>query len=701
MTEAEIQSWFENNIENGGLLDSISGIEDVKDTIKSWDGDNQIPPFTVDYLMRKKCYLAADAVLNSFACLELVSANKSVSRTVGEILRPDLVCFNVEDNVVVLIELKENAQAARQAMTELLAYEHEIQNHLPFLSFTDIYFVVVSPEWPTLLDHSLAALNTWSNRRVLGLSLETTSNKISLKPHLPNTWSYLRANGLPPQSIYTMNLCLYPNVNNTNNGEEPPFEINVVREIISRKSEQIRATGFLLAWDNTYPNVQAKWIITVGVIHPIQFFMHSQIHGDETRECNLTHFLNNEDFDHIYNSPHALHEVVKEAVIFLKNKWDVRFEDLLDWDAQREHISHTSIPIFGDFFGELYGYALQRFVPTTTMHDWTDYRFAISLIDELTHHKPLSDGVFRCSDLFRIAANLSIYATCVGNIELNDGKIGQRIWIGKREWSKLELLQIIQEVLILVDGVKNITPFEFDRSKDNQSLFDEFAKWLDGCFLVEICDEIHRAIFGLGTQLGLLFDRFIADSISFECLPDEFQDGTVVSVISNLIFLAFEEDSINYPDAEEIDYHRNMLTVHGLTPSQKISLTQFNNTSSVNFAIIKALENHLLPLIDLLVFPVHLMSNKVKFVNIDWNYLIDGAKKLFNGGDKFPSLVFTANGSLGIQSGTRLAKLNLLQPVQDPEAAIYFIDEVSGISTAVLKEWSEIKSVLENYQNLK
>lgn len=699
MTEAEIQSWFENTIVNGDLLDSISGIEDVKATIKSWDGDNQIPPFTVDYLMRKKCYLAADAVLNSFACIDLVSANKSVSKTVGEILRPDLVCFNAEENVVVLIELKENAQTARQAMTELLAYEHEIQNHLPFLSSADIYFVIVSPEWSTLLDHSLAALNTWSNRRVLGLLLENSSNKISLKPHLPNTWSYLRANGLPPQSIYTMNMCLYPN-GNDNNSEEPPFEINVVREIISRKSEQIRATGFLLAWENTYPKAIAKWIITVGVIHPIQFFMHSQIHGDETRECDLTRFLNNEDFGHIINTPHTLHEVVKEAVTFLTDKWDVRFEDLLDWEAQRENISHTSIPIFGDFFGELYSYALKRFVPTTTMHDWTDYRFAVSLIDELTNYKPLSDGVFRCSDLFRIAANLSIYAICVGNIEINDGKIGQKIWIGKREWSKLELLQIIQEVLILIDDVKNITPFEFDRSKDIKSLFDEFTKWLHDFFLVEICDKIHRVIFVLGTQLGVLFDRFIADSISIEALPDEFQDGTVIGVITDFITLAFEEDSVNYPDAEEIDYHRKMLTLHGLTPARKLSLAQFNNTSSINFPIIKALKNHLLPLIDLIVLPVHVMSNKVGFVNIDWNYLIDGAKKLFNSGDKFPSLVFSSNGTLGIQSGNRLAKLKVLKPVQDPEVAIYFIDEVGGINTSVLKEWSEIQEILENYQNL-
>ncbi len=695
MTESEMQEWFEERIQAKNILDSISNVKEIKDTIKSWNGINQIPPFSIDYLMRKKCYLAAESVLDSFHDLVLVSSDTSISKTVGEILRPDLVCFSMEQNVIVLFELKENSQTARQTMTELLAYEHEIKNQLPFLSFTDIYYVVVSTEWSTLMEHSLAALNTWSGHKVLGLLLQVQSNKWQLTPHIPNAWSYIRANGLPPGSLYTLNLCLYPK-GKVANIDEPPYELFTAREMVGRKGEQIHSTGFTLAWENTFPDIIAKWILTVGVIHPIAFYHHSRIHGDENRLSEFTTFLNDKDLDHDSNPPQALYEVVKEAKNYLNDKWDVRIENHLDWESQRQNISQISIPLYGDFFGELYDYSLQRFTPSKTMIDWTDHRFVIGLLDELTHHKPLKDGVFRCSDLFKIGATISKFKSYRDNIEINDGKEGQKIWIGKYKWACTEICQQIQDVVDLNIDSKYVEPLDLPNNTSLHEVVDLFLNWISNDLLKKLGDNAHQAVFWLGTNVGIFLDDFFTDSVDVETLPEEWKDNTVEKVILNLLNYAFENESQNFPGSDIIDNHRTNLTDKGFTTLKIPSLIkQGKQTKVINTTVITLLNFHLIPLLDSVIDAVPLMYSKGKFQNVDWNYLKDGAKKLFQSGDLFPSITFMADGTLGVTPGIELAKLNILQPVSDPGEAVYFIDELAGTKIAVLKEWDEIAQIVE------
>ncbi|NLD92100.1 MAG: hypothetical protein GX639_05455 [Fibrobacter sp.] len=697
MTESEIQKWFVDQIQNQTLSETISDKSKIQTVLSSWSSLNQIPSFSVDYLMRKKCFKAADEVLNSFDCLELISDNTSISKKSGEILRPDLVCFNPEKNIIVVFELKVNALTARESMTELMAYEHEIQNHLPFLAFSDVYFVIASPEWSTLLNHSLASLNTWSDRRVLGLNIDSSSDDIILTPHIPDSWTYLRADGLPSQSFSTMNLCLYPR-DNKSNSDESPIEFDTTREIICRKGEQLHTIGFLLGWENTYPNTRSKWIITIGVIQPLSFFKHAQIYGDDDRDNDLKSFLNNKCDDYILNSTQALMEIVKEAKNYLSNKWDTFSEDFADWETQREHLSQVSIPLFGDFFGELYNYALERVIQTKVMTAWTNPHFVIGLIDELTHNKPLEDGFFRCTDLFKIGSMLSKCSTCKGNIEDNKGYLGQKIWIGKYEWEKAQFLHTVQEIIELTHGVPNLVPLSLSDKPHFEEILEIFSSWFRRCFLDEFGDEIHKAIFLLGTQIGVFLDSFTDGVIDYESLTDEWHNGSIANTVANVIKLAFDPDKYNSSYAEEIQFLRKVLKENNIEPNIPIALSiKHNGQTTVNSPIIKEIEKHLLPLIDLIVMPVPLRTLKGTLEVVDWDYLKDGAIKLFESGDKFPTLVFKANGILGIQPGEELLRLKILQPVTNPNESIYFMDEFGDRKMAILSKWNEIMEIIKNY----
>jgi hypothetical protein len=66
-------------------------------------------------------------------------------------LFPDLVLVSDEDNKIIIVEIKRSNQTAREALTELLAYDHEVKNLLPFLSNFEVLFCIISTDYSTLL----------------------------------------------------------------------------------------------------------------------------------------------------------------------------------------------------------------------------------------------------------------------------------------------------------------------------------------------------------------------------------------------------------------------------------------------------------------------------------------------------------------------------------------------------------------------
>jgi hypothetical protein len=70
-----------------------------------------------------------------------------------------------------------------------------LQNHLPFLSNADIYYVIIASEWSVLLDHAVSSLLLWQNKLILGLELKTNEDSWCLMPKLDYKWHYTNYNG--------------------------------------------------------------------------------------------------------------------------------------------------------------------------------------------------------------------------------------------------------------------------------------------------------------------------------------------------------------------------------------------------------------------------------------------------------------------------------------------------------------------------
>ena len=98
-----------------------------------------------------------------------------------------------KDLGLLRLKSKKDRATARETATELLAYEHEILNHIPFASANDILMVVVSREFSPLLDHAIAGLVTWGRKRILCLRVSDLTNGRRLAIHLPKAWEAIIA----------------------------------------------------------------------------------------------------------------------------------------------------------------------------------------------------------------------------------------------------------------------------------------------------------------------------------------------------------------------------------------------------------------------------------------------------------------------------------------------------------------------------
>ncbi|WP_223565226.1 hypothetical protein [Agrobacterium tumefaciens] len=154
-TESEMQREIGELVRTGQLANCIVSGENLAALLD--ESPNALPLFSIDRLSRTAMVRAALGCIKDINDIQILTDDQNVSMRRGEALRPDFVGISEDSRSVWIIELKNSTQTAREAFTELLGYEHEVKNYLPFLADWDINFVLIASEWSTLLDHSLGS----------------------------------------------------------------------------------------------------------------------------------------------------------------------------------------------------------------------------------------------------------------------------------------------------------------------------------------------------------------------------------------------------------------------------------------------------------------------------------------------------------------------------------------------------------------
>jgi hypothetical protein len=238
MQEQELQDHVEDLVARGALVDSISGWNLVQHiALDRHHGHDRL--LLLDDLVLHRAADAALLVRDRPVGLVPVSKNdSSISLNRSERLFVDLLYASPATGTVVVFEIKRARATARETVTELLGYEQEIRNHLPFAARSDICFIVVSTDYSTLLDHSLASLIAWHGLNILCVQVDEGPH---LTVRLPIGWTSLGQDVIPSQHIDTMSLTFTPH-NPAGDPVSMGVLLNSALDMIARKPASVEGS---------------------------------------------------------------------------------------------------------------------------------------------------------------------------------------------------------------------------------------------------------------------------------------------------------------------------------------------------------------------------------------------------------------------------------------------------------------------------
>lgn len=268
MREQELQDHIEGLVARGELVDALDW--DLVHQISLDRRQNHDRLLLLDNLVLHRAAEAALLVRARLTGLVPVSKNnRSISLDRSELLFVDLLYTSPATGTVVVVEIKRARTTARETVTELLGYEQEVRNHLPFAARSDICFVVVSTDYSTLLEHSLASLISWHGLNILCIEVDEA---LRLSVRLPVGWTSFGQDVIPSEHIDTVSLTFTPH----DTGGRPSdigVLLNSAMDLIARDADRSGITGFGIVWED----VRYLWEsqrpagMTVARVNPARF----------------------------------------------------------------------------------------------------------------------------------------------------------------------------------------------------------------------------------------------------------------------------------------------------------------------------------------------------------------------------------------------------------------------------------------------
>jgi len=330
--EAQIQKWLEIEIQsNEGLWECIENTNYL---------DKFVPKSPVENRLLESYEICA----KSLPMLELISADKNISLTKSEILKPDLLLYAPETQSLVLVEIKNDYGATRNAGTELSAYAAEARSYVPFISDGDIASIVISTQWPTLLRHSVFHEIFWMSRNILCLEPVISNGETKLRIYpIDKLLDTSITEAVHSQYLGGYQLCLYDyglygdNPNRNRLDVHSP-QMRAALDAMAAKGNSQKGHGFAFLWKDNWSASLAPYSITIvnfAAFQSIERFIRES--GPNADLTEMQKKFMNIVFEH---SPQGhgqgLEEIRKSGVRFLDKICSHRQEGFHSWEPLKQ-----------------------------------------------------------------------------------------------------------------------------------------------------------------------------------------------------------------------------------------------------------------------------------------------------------------------------------------------------------------------------
>lgn len=699
--ESEITEWLVEVIREETLLDAIGGQASINAAFTSFSDESVIPAFGFDHLSRRANVRAAATVLESLALLNVVSVDKSISLTTGEVLRPDVLCFNPETRTLVVFEIKRDKLTERQAITELAGYEQELRNALPFLGDFDIHFVVISTQWDTLLDHAVSNFNAWSGKYCLALRVSVDRRPFELACHVPDAWQLRGGIGLPREALQTVDLCLYEN----DIGEDDdcvPAAILTAISIVARSGDRHDSHGFLMLWHDCEDYGNGRWVLTLCGVDPYAMHEWCNKMGLPARSSKLTEYLSENAEDFAWQVPSAIFKIAKDAFPLLTGRYRPTFETFFCWSDKLSLIRRRAIPVHFEFWGVLGEYAREfvshplvrgRYLPYIDQAglDWTEPSVALPLLGIIAGDVPFRGGEIHCSDAFSAGVTLGLHEMLA---RISDESIVEEKKLrALASWTLLECIRVgveMAEIYRTTEEVREPPPTISSAKGKRTASAMALGDWVEE-HLIGAQFPIHQLCFQIGRSGAAFFSPWL-DRKEQQAFVKEHGEKLARPLRSALDILLAEERLLDLDLASMPALCGFLNTLRTIAGSDLPDGASPIGIIPAEALLAAFMDYGLDGLDEMIPVVLHTVAPLTGIV-IDWDGMRQSCRKIFDGGCLWPAVIISQNGSFGVGELHPTLRV-MLGPITDPDLEVYFIDEKSAAHFVVKKTWSELEGLL-------
>ncbi len=695
MKEQELQTWVKGIVEQDDFIANIRNLQQIKDEISEENRSLAYPQFPIDSSARRKALLAAQHVLEQLQMTMIVAETVNVSLRRSERLYPDFVLFNPERSSFVIIELKTSAKTEREAVTELIGYEHELQNQFPFLSGYDVSFVLIATDYSTLLDHSASSLVTWGNRKLLCLRAITDAYNIQLDIHLPVPWTALGQNLLPHGGLATANMCLY--FRDGLLSRDNIDYLDCALSLIGEQGDRNNVHGFALLWKTTHPHSKAGYAITIATLNSFAFVSHAQQMGFKL-DARIYAKLVEDGQDPQEFSPDSIFSVATNAEQLLSEIYQPAWEGLHAWEEQRQLLARSAFPVRFRFFGALGEFTTQLILNPETrkfflpgMHegglDPGNPTVAIQIIDRLVGSNLFRRGRFGFRDIASFGILMGALGTLTKTADPNNPKAS--LWGAVLLWRESELLSAITEVSdrcrAMVAHI-NLPPelmigWRADRAAKISAL-GAYSRWFAEDFLTGDIAELHRRFFLCAQDGHGWFDEQIREALSredvelFKSRALKFLRWASISLLAP----ALDDPGISEEVRNEVA--RVFSAQSSEIDDLKSTLNCIDDSELLNICVTDVGD-----ILDLVIPPIFHRLSPPDLTGANWTWIREQVSARHREGVTNVGVIIEADGTLGIGE---VLWPSIWSPSNAEEVLLQI--DAGGIASVVVTTWSELKS---------
>lgn len=703
-TERQLQNFVIQRIKEGTFLGLLQGADNARKVADFRDAD-RMPHFSIDEMVHVTTAQSAVRALDTFSTLAILTDDRDISITQDEVLRPDVICRDAESEAFVLFEFKKSSQTGRQALTELLAYEHEIRNVLPFLPIQDITFVLISSEWSTLMDHAAASAAAWSGKSLLCIEAKEEGDGFSLHVRLPQAWYITGSVHLPADALPCYTICLYDYEEKTEQGEIDQRILTAV-DMITRDGELSGGHGFVLLWKDYASFSNAPYSLTVCGISP--FSLYRAMRKSDILLEDHTDLVLGLDREIASHSPsghsRSLVRLGMSIKPMLGEICDPMAEGFIDWATYQVGLQTRALPLRCDFWGLPGRYVRGLWLhPAILKHkldwlradvrDWRDPSIGLVILNSFFARETFLHGKVSCSDAFRLGVAIGLDIRLRDLVKKSDGD-QKEIFKCRLYWLYGELKDLIEEVMTLTNAATNIAPpsdpieIRLNTSAEVQKAWMRTLEWLGSDFLGGY--PLHKDFLWIGVNSCLLFDQSISTMLSADDKDAlaELIEPDLRGAIRTLALLIRSGIQSNQISNEHFDARFGAGWECGLSLTSSDEET-YSWVEGLRYDDLPDIFIRCLPISDI-VFPDVLHKHApIANINVDWMWVKQGIKEMRQRGEQYPAVHLLASGDI-TTGPADYPQVAVMSPVENVDEEVMFCDHSNGMLLVVRTSWDDL-----------